>query len=329
MEAKCELDTFYQEVALRFPDEEYWVLQSARHWFNSIMESPVDYYFEDQNLEQSIQGIPDTLFFMWNAAKSNPFYTRDRFKNPVRGLTIEYPYLVEFPYRVCIANINRAISLAESDENMGDLYTMLGTIYYATRQYNKAAEQYAAAIEFRPGDANLRRTAAYAYLKSFRLTNAFNHLDTLRQKDRLLADDYLTFAAKAIHGKQFVQAAEVLESASQLFTGIQKDSVMQLKARMYFVQQDARCVAYYTDSIQTTMTLADRLYAVASMYAIKADDARAYQYLNQSLEHGFLYGYVLENDPVWARFRLQKQWDQIIKNRSFKTYAITDFSSSQ
>ncbi len=323
-----ELDTFYQEVIDSFPEHEYWAVQSAHHWYQKIMPNINDYYFEDRSLEDSIAGISDSIWGNWGILSRNLMFEQEIKYNQHPGVGISFPELVEFPFRVCVSNIQRAIPLATTDETIAELHSMLGNIFFATRQFDKAAEQYQAAIEFRPDDAGLRRMTASAFQQSFRLTNAFNHLDTLWQKNLLLANDYLPFAAMAIHGKQFVQVAEVLENASQLFTGIKKDSVMALKARMYFVQQDARSVPYYTDSIQKAMPLPERLYAVASMYAIKSDPAKAFQWLNQALEKGFDYGYVLENDPVWAMYRNKREWNDLLKGRQFKTYPITDFSKN-
>jgi hypothetical protein len=128
----------------------------------------------------------------------------------------------------------------------------------------------------------------------------------------------------AIHGKQFGKAAQILQQSGNLFKGSTLDSVMELKARLLFVQQNLAAVPYYSDSIQTAMPLPERMYAIASLYAFTGDSTKALHYLSQALDKGFSYKYLLDNDPVWKTVRGKDTWNTMLKDRSFKTYPVTE-----
>ena len=63
------------------------------------------------------------------------------------------------------------------------------------------------------------------------------------------------------------------------------------------------------------------LYNIARSYAQSGKMKDAWQYLSLSMQAGFRYGYVLDEDNAWASYRKDVRWKDLRKKYADKKYA--------
>jgi tetratricopeptide (TPR) repeat protein len=302
----ADLESFYDSMHLKFPDDGLWAAKASKYWYHKIKTNLSEYYFKDSIIENHYEDIPAWL---WHSS----------LESPVRNRNFHFHQPAEYPYRKAMGIMEQYVKLAATDVQLAEAHGFLADIYAASSQYAKAQFHFKQVLQYAPANAQVRRNFAESYGDAKMYYNKFTQLDTLWQQGKLLMGDNLVYAAMAIHGKQYQRAHEALNKARKLGTA-DTDKIMELTGRMYYVQEDMRAMDYYKDSVRTSLSYPERLYAIATLYAGKSKKTEAMDWLNKALGNGFNYGYVLQNDPVWDAWSKTEDWKTMMAKYKFRTY---------
>ncbi len=198
----------------------------------------------------------------------------------------------------------------------------------------EAIEQFKNVFNTQPANDALRRKYIN-YLQAVQeLPAAARQLDILNGRKKINRQQVLQLAKYQLLSHQYKQALSLLNNYKPR-NDSETFEFMSLQAQLYWLTgkpqkalqylQDSFPPAIINDWEDDTETIRKkeqqqdfRYYTTARIYAMMKDKDNAFRALQQALDSGFHYQYVLKADTAWASFRHTDVWKNLLSAYAFE-----------
>jgi hypothetical protein len=211
----------------------------------------------------------------------------------------------------------------------------LADLYAWTGNADQSIHWFKQSISLNPVNA-VQRNKFFDYLSAIdRLPAACDQLDTLYQQKKITSDQTLQLADWNLLAGKDNEGKKILIKFKPEYKD-QKRVLLLLNARTTLLEGNTKnaldilldpatnVTKYKTDDYQAeadkNAQINDRLYAIARLYALLNKGDLAFTTLKKSLDAGFNYNYVLDNDKAWTKFWDTEQWKKLIGNYTYGVY---------
>ena len=324
-----ELNAFYRRVTERFPENADWYLKAGNFqytiartdpggfmedikWIDPITRETV--YKNQQTAPMKLLSTPTIRLIPYGSELPRKRLIKPKFK----------------PFTDGIFYLRQAAQFLQFDElvfaavnaKLGDLYNWQGlpdsAIYF-----------YETAIELNPADAGIRNKLVEAYTNSYRFAEATAQLDSLLQKHEINMDKQLLLAKFNMHDGRFNEAEKLLKDAENI-DPVFNIELTALKGKLAVMAKNPKqALAIYNILFLRNKQDSMNLYNIARLHALSENKSEAWKWLQQALQAGFNYTYVLKNDPALKNLRKDAQWKKTIGAIIAKEYFSSGKLSNQ
>ncbi|MBI1343524.1 MAG: hypothetical protein GC171_11375 [Terrimonas sp.] len=327
VQGEREMNDFYKRMMARFPDEGYWFYKAGSFLYHLAADYPDNYYL-DRKVFLPDEKIPSYINKKWVAqARANlrhavqPVY--------VPGTNEQYikAKLIQFPRTEGIAYLVKADSLLLfEDDLLADINYKIGELYVWQGLPELASAHYQKSVDLQPGNAGTRMKLADSYNITYHFSAAMEQLDTLDNRKEINFTHQVLLAKYKIHTGQFAKAATLLANAKSAHP-FYIPAITDLSGRQHLLAGELReALPYYQAYWDQDKKDCQTQYTIARIYAKTGKSKQAWTWLEAAIHNGFLYGYVLDVDPFWEKFRGTVKWKRMMTSYrlSWKNYAKTE-----
>ncbi|MEO5685484.1 MAG: caspase family protein [Chitinophagaceae bacterium] len=313
-----ELNSFYKRMTTRFPDSGDWFYKAGLFLYGIAAANPDAFPYDVKIVE------PDT--------HAEQFINNTAYVNHVM-LFIKLPGIrneilpakdIFQPFTNGIENFKKADSLLQDEEAIADINYKTGDLYVWQGLAAKAAPFYKKSIDFKPDNANTRLKLVDIYDLSFQFSNAMDQLDSLYRRHEINFDKQLLMAKYYIHESRFTEALVLLKDAKQVHP-YTIPAIADLNGRLLLLSgQPKQALGFYKNFLLANPGDAGTMYSIAGIYAKTGNTAEAWRWLEMAMAKGFNYGWVLQFDKTWDKYRKQAKWIALQKRFPPRQYVNTD-----
>jgi hypothetical protein len=228
---------------------------------------------------------------------------------------------IDFPRTDGIAYLNKADSLLKNDEDaLADINYKMGDLYVWQGLAEKAPPYYRKSVYLKPDNANTRLKLIDIYDTIYQFSNALDQLDSLYRRHEINFDKQLLMAKYYIHESRFAEASGLLHTAQQIHP-YKIPAIADLNGRMQLLSHHPKqALGFYKDYLLLNPGDGATMYTIACIYAQTGNSADAWKWLEMAMDKGFRYGWVLQFDTTWDKYRRQGQWIALQKRFPVKQY---------
>jgi Flp pilus assembly protein TadD len=326
---ESETYNFYRKMMDLFPREGEWKEKAGMFLHNRLAlafnQMPTAEY---KPFYQSIERYS----YPWMGGEEPPEPFDMKIVLPATNEEIIIKKEVYDPVTESLGNLQQSIKLSgdvharmEILAAVADLNSWMGNSEAAIKFYNEA-------IETQPRNVLLRNKVLSYLVDCNELTAACKQLDDLNQQNQLIHQQKIQLANWQILSGRMSEATVLLKNYKPINTE-EKNKLWLLYARMNWLSDRPQIALTYLQGSSAPVQLnkkndeqitaynnaqiSFRLYSIARMYAQMNQDKKAFDMLQQALDAGFNYKYVLDNDTAWKKIKSTTRWNTIMKNRSF------------
>ena len=234
------------------------------------------------------------------------------------------------PFTNGIYYLLKAAELVQFDETiLAGINTKLGDLYNWQGLPDSAIYFYETAIELNPADAGTRNKLVEAYTNSYRFAEATAQLDSLLQKHEINMDKQLLLAKFNMHDGRFNNAEKLLKDAENIDPVFNVELTALTGKLAVMAKNPKQALAIYNILFLRNKQDSMNLYNIARLHALSENKSEAWKWLQQALQAGFNYTYVLKNDPALKNLRKDAQWKKTIGAIIAKEYFSSGKLSNQ
>jgi len=293
----------YHDTIVYFPllGEEVFLDNSNRSWINVE-----DKYFLSGSSSKTIS--LENIFI--HAAELNISGTDE-------NLPLAPPIIA--PRKDGIMYLKTAETLANDDITKADINNKLGDIYQWAGSNKQALPYYQKALQY-VQNPDLRMKIIDAALKQYRNSIALEQLTVLNDSNWVNFNHTITLSKLWAHAGKYQKAATLLNANKNIHPYHQSVFDDLAGRNEWLAGKYADAIPYYTNLLKAEPSNKDAMYSLSRIYAKLRNKKMAYSHLQRAISEGFDYGYVINNDQVWAQLKNDTEWKQIIKSIRPKKY---------
>lgn len=323
--ANNELNDFYKRTTAHLPNDGYWFFKAGLFLYN-LVNGTSEIYKKDLKTILPDQTEPTVITKAVNyLSRSHNIYTQ----LPGTNESILNASHIETPYSDAINYLLKADTLFAADENvLADVNDKLGDLFVWQGVPEKANLHYQKASDIQPQNSGIRLKLIDTYSATFLFQDALVHLDTLYNRKEINFPKQLMLAKYRIHAARFKEAENLLMDARAVHP-YRVPEIADLSGRLHLLQsQPKQAMVYYKEYLESHPGDPITLYSIARLYAQLNKNEDAWEWLQKSLNNGFLYSYVLQYDPFWNEYRNTGKWKKLMAGYTFKTYPLPPKSAN-
>ena len=246
------------------------------------------------------------------------------FKIPGTEEYIDLAGPVILPRKDGITYLKRAADLLSEKETLADIHFKTGNIYLWAGSKKQAYPYFEKSLAMVPDNANARLKLVDVYTALYKNSSALVQLNHLYDSSQINFEKRLLLAKFNIHAGEFNEANELLKKAEIIYPYVLPviNNLRGLSNMLASKPKDA--ITFYQKSINTQVT--DpwfNHYSLARLYAKAGNTKEAWKYLQNAINFGFNYSYVLQNDSYMENLRKTAKWQSVISGITMKKYKST------
>ena len=339
-----ELNEFYRRMLDRFPENGDWAYRlgillyqyapnTARlPYMDSIAWFPLLHkeLFIDSSIYLAL-GVNDSLALYDRSetgaitkVKLDKFemrLSRHSYLVPGTRESILSADAIYMPRKDGIAYLQRAAELLSEKEALADIHFKTGNIYVWAGSKKQAYPYFEKSLSLIPDNANARLTLVDIYKALYKNRAAFNQLNYLNDSNQINLPKRILLAQFNIYAGNFNKANESLNKIEQYvpYTVFEINNLRGLAGML--ANKPKQAIEFYKKSINAQET--DpwfNHYSLARLYAKAGNTKEAWKYLQNAINFGFNYSYVLQNDSYMESLRKTSKWQTVIKSINMKKY---------
>lgn len=317
--ANNELNDFYKRTTARLPNEGYWFFKAGLFLYN-LVNGTTAIYKKDLKTILPDQTEPSVITNAVNhISVSHATYTQ----LPGINETIIDAKHIETPYSDAINYLLRADTIFAADENvLADVNDKLGDLFVWQGVPEKANGHYQKASDMQPQNTGIRLKLIDTYSATFLFQDALVHLDTLNNRKEINFPKQLMLAKYRIHAARIKEAENLLMDARAVHP-YRVAEIADLSGRLHLLEnQPKQAMVYYKEYLESHPNNPFTLYSIARLYSQLKKNGDAWEWLQKSMDKGFLYSYVLQYDSFWNEYRNTGKWKKLMAGYTFKTYSL-------
>lgn len=337
-----ELNAFYRRIIDRFPENGDWYyrlglmlsnradLPSRAIYLDTIIWFPKlnqEVFIDLNNIndlgkelqwDRSIPGSPEIVILKNHVQPLISFNLRGT------GETVTMAPLIYTPRKDAIYYLIKADSLLTEMETetraaihlkIGDLFVRSGSNKQAWPYYNKS-------VELSPANAGLRIKLIHTGKAIYKNRAVLEQLNYLYDHQQINFPDRMLLAEFDIHAGEFITSKKILTEAQSIYP-YALQATNELLGRHYLLsKQPALAINFYKQVSVNQAKDPLTLYTIARLYSQTGNKAEAWKWLENALNKGFSYQYVLNSDPAWIEFRKTAKWTGLLKKYTMKQYPV-------
>jgi len=228
---------------------------------------------------------------------------------------------IYMPRKDGIAYLQRAAELLSEKETLADIHFKTGNIYVWAGSKKQAFPYLEKSISLVPDNANARLTLVDIYKALYKNRAALNQLNYLNDSNQVNLPKRILFAQFNIRAGQFDKANASLNKTESYvpYNVLEINNLRGLAAMLD--NKPKQAIDFYQKSIHAQQT--DpwfNHYSLARLYAKMGNTKQAWKALQNAINFGFNYGYVLQNDSYLDSLRKTAKWQSLINNMTVKKY---------
>lgn len=297
-EANNELSQFYCRMEDREEEPAEWMYKAGLFHY--------DQYFNDarSSLSNQRQPMPDSLRIWSNETTSKD--TARILPGTKEIIPIAGP--VYYPEFRALHYLRKAARFTLSNKRASDCFTKMAELFESIGYLDSAALYYRKAMESDDENKDVREQLVQVLLQDQLCYDAMLQMDTLNHESGLNTDWRVTYVKYKIKSGQLQIADSLLRHAKFLKQNT-ADSILELKILSNYFQADWKAaIPQLHVRLKNDKTNAQLMYALARLYYFANENEKALQWLKNSIESGFTFYYVLNQDPVWNSLKNQQAW---------------------
>ena len=313
-----ELNAFYKRMTAKFPDDAAWHHKAGLFLYDIVAANP--------------KAFPADKKYFPPDRDNEIFVDIDGDKTSVIDSTIALPGINEHivpsdsilhPLSDGIFYLSKADSLAKQNDLLAEINYKLGDLYVWQGLPERATPCYKKSIELKPDDANTRIKLVQAYSAIYLFQNAVAQLDSLKHRGEINFPMQLLLSKYLIHSGEFDKAEILLKEAESIHP-FEIDDIADLSGRLKLLsKKPADAVIYYKKYLAVNANDFSTTYTIAKLYAQSGNKTEALKWLENSIQKGFRYSYVLQFDAVWDEYRNNENWKRVIEKMKPKVYPVS------
>lgn len=317
--AEAKTFQFYQRMLRLFPRDAGWQQKAGMFLYRQLLPS-----FQTLRVDQykSLYESLSTYFWPFSSTEQERMGSQFFTNLPGTGEEIVFPLTRLDPVKESLENLNLALRLSgdlKPDvfilEAIADLHSWMG-------DQKLALEKYKELTEIGEPDASLR-TKIIAYSVAVNESAfALDQLAILHRAGRASPAQNKQLAEWYALSGSTVNALDVLTKNAGNESEKGKPDLLLLQAKTNWLAGKPRKALSYLHSLPVTQAdtvnqdsitkpLAGQYYSIARLNALMKRKKNAFSALKQALACGFAYGFVLENDIAWQRWRGSTRWKEL------------------
>ncbi len=339
-----ELNEFYRRMLDRFPENGDWAYRlgillyqyapnTARLlYMDSIVWFPLLHkeLFIDPSIYSAL-GVKDSLALYDRSEtgaitkvkldKSKIRLSRHSYLVPGTLESILSADAIYMPRKDGIEYLQRAGALLSEKETLADIHFKTGNIYLWAGSKKQAYPYFEKSLSLVPDNANARLTLVDIYKAVYKNRAALNQLNYLNDSNQVNLPKRILFSQFNIRAGYFDKANASLNKTESYvpYTVLEINNLRGLAAML--ANKPKQAIDFYQKSIHAQET--DpwfNHYSLARLYAKSGNTKQAWKALQNAINFGFIYGYVLQNDSYLDSLRKTAKWQTVINNITVKKY---------
>jgi tetratricopeptide (TPR) repeat protein len=228
---------------------------------------------------------------------------------------------IYMPRKDGIAYLQRAAELLSEKATLADIHFKTGNIYLWAGSKKQAYPYFEKSLSLVPDNANVRLTLVDIYKALYKNRAALNQLNYLNDSNQVNLPKRILFSQFNIRAGYFDKAYESLNKTESYlpYTVLEINNLRGLAAML--ANKPKQAIDFYQKSIHAQET--DpwfNHYSLARLYAKLGNTKQAWKALQNAINFGFNYGYVLQNDSYLNSLRKTAKWQSMINNITVKKY---------
>jgi tetratricopeptide (TPR) repeat protein len=311
-----ELNTFYKRMTAKFPEDAAWHHKAGLFLYDIVASNPNAFPLDKKYFP------PD---------KDNEvFVDAEADKTTVSDSTIDLPGINELispadsilhPMSDGIDYLVKVDSLTKQEDVLAEINYKLGDLYVWQGLPEKASPCYKKSIALKPKDANTRTKLVQAYSSTYLFQNAFEQLDTLKMRKEINFSMQLLLSKYLIHSGEFGKAETLLRETESIHP-FELDDIADLYGRFKLLsKKPADALVWYKKYLAVNPNDFSTIYTIAKLYAQSGNKTEALKWLENSIQKGFRYLYILQFDTAWEEYRSNENWKTVVGKIKPKVYA--------
>lgn len=318
-----ELRSFYKRMMDLFPENPDWFFKAGSFLYQLAADNP-GWYRNDLKIIEPDETTPSFL----NPSRARP--SNETESLPFADQSIQIAELIIHPYTEAIEFFLKADSLIDNsgqedegnqfrlieiNDHLGDLYVWQGLKELAGRHYEKA-------IRLQTANTGIRLKAIDVHDATYHFSDALAHLEVLAEKKELNYAKEVLLAKYYIHASKFKEAEQHLRNAESIHP-YKRAEIKDLFGRLALLAgKPIDAIKFYKEYLVLNPNDHEAMYSIARMYAKTGNKKEAWKWLKTSMDHGFLYDFVLRFDSYWDAYRKEGQWNKLLGNYKMKEYKL-------
>jgi Tfp pilus assembly protein PilF/uncharacterized caspase-like protein len=304
-----ELNAFYFRMTQLFPTDAIWFHKAGLFLYDLVAANPKGFpgdkkYFPPDEEEE----IP----IPYNDYETSKFGKLEEIIWPGIKAVIKPADSIVHPLSDGINYLLMADSLMKQADAVADINYKIGDLYVWQGLPEKASPYYKKSLGIKPGDANTRTKLTQTYAMTYLYQDALAQLDTLYNRKEINFTMQLLYSKYLIHSGSFVKAEDLIKEAEKNHPfGIPE--LTDLSGRLKFMSAKPNdALPFYQKYLAQNKNDYSTLYTLAKLYAQLGNKMNAWKNLEEALDKGFPYSYLLKNDSIWDEYRKDDKWNNII-----------------
>lgn len=323
-----EVYNFYRKMLLLYPRDSYWQGRLGLFLYHRLRmafeQIPVVQY---SSFWESISQFA----YPWVASEGlneNFHFTVPGTRDSLVVESTTYDPVIE-----ALNAINLSIRFSGEITPSIENTKALAALYSWKGDVDQSIEWYHQALALNPTDWKFRNEFIYYLSGCAHSPEACNQLQVVYEQKRATQTQTIQLANWLFLSGQSEKVIALYQKLNPI-NKEDKRTLLLLKARNYSLQGNSRiALNYYLDSV-SAFRISDkesyetkvekeneniiRLYAIARQYALLKKYDLAFAKLQQALDEGLKYEYLLQYDEAWAYFRDNKQWKNLLSKYQFE-----------
>lgn len=311
MAGNVELNSFYQRMMQRFPNEVEWYFKDGLLLYQLAATHPDAYPVDKKKIE------PDTDVEKYLFGRSD--FTKPEIVEhsmtteflPGTHEQVNFSDLITYPRTEAITYFKKIDSLLQDDSARADINSKIGDLYVWQGIPERSLPYYKKSIDLGTENANTRMKFVDVCSLTYHLSDALEQLDTLNNRHQINFPKQVLMAKYCIHAGRFSDADKLLNGAQQIHP-YKIPEITELKGRLQLLSNHAKdALPFYKDYLGLDSTNCQVMYTIARINAQVKNATEAWKWLKLAIDKGFSYYWVLKYDPSWDDYRKLRPWKDI------------------
>ena len=195
-------------------------------------------------------------------------------------------------------------------QRLGDVYDKLSDETKNLQDEEKSEFYYQQAVELMPSPSNKEKLIQRSN-KNYNYSNAFKELKDLREKDQLSFERLVQLGEYHVKKGSLEEDEDILNDAASIYPIAFTKTTENQALNFFLDDEDLEAVKLYHQLLEVPDTKKDYIYyTLARLYIddIIRDTANAMVYLENAIDHGFDYTWVMDFDPLFYDLRDHPKW---------------------